>query len=203
MTGWPPAIRTPGAEQSGVCEGTGPARRPAPPQRRAHPAAGSPWSPSACENSGSTGSASNRGQMIKVEYLCDRHHRSRYYARAMPHGTVERMDRGGVAGPPPEPLGAAAVRPRFAPADSPTPRPTRRPSYAPDGRGGAQRLKITGRSGQPSPGRSQRHLRADSLSRPTSAVGSPGSVAVRPPPAKPETDSARITTVCYLYLGGR
>ena len=35
--------------------------------------------------------------------------RSRYYTRAMPHGTVERMDRGGVADPPPEPLGTADV----------------------------------------------------------------------------------------------
>ena len=54
--------------------------------------------------------------MIKVEYLCDRHHRSRYYTRAMPHGTVERMDRGGVADPPPKPLGTVDVRPRFVPA---------------------------------------------------------------------------------------
>ena len=57
---------------------------------------------------GSKGKA--RGQTVKIEYLVDRDHPTHYYTRAVPNGTLVRMDRGGTDDPPREDLGVITGR---------------------------------------------------------------------------------------------
>lgn len=52
----------------------------------------------------------SRGSMVTIEYFFDRDHSNHYYTRALPNGTLERMDRGGTDATPPEPLGVIRGR---------------------------------------------------------------------------------------------
>ena len=51
--------------------------------------------------------------MVTMEYFFDRDHVNDYYARALPHGTLERIDRGGTDDPAPEHLGTVPTQPRY------------------------------------------------------------------------------------------
>ena len=51
-----------------------------------------------------------KGQTVKIEYLVDMDSNSDYYTRAVPHGNLVKMDRGGITDPPPEYLGTIAGR---------------------------------------------------------------------------------------------
>ena len=57
---------------------------------------------------GSKGKA--KGQTVRIEYLIDRDHPTHYYTRAVPNGTLVRMDRGGADDPPREDLGVITGR---------------------------------------------------------------------------------------------
>ena len=57
--------------------------------------------------------ARSQGRMVAMEYFFDQDHPNDYYARALPHGTLERIDRGGVDDPAPVPLGTVPTRPRY------------------------------------------------------------------------------------------
>ena len=43
-----------------------------------------------------------RRSVVRVEYFCDRDAPSEYFIRHLPHGTIERVDRGGIDQAPPE-----------------------------------------------------------------------------------------------------
>ena len=51
-----------------------------------------------------------QGQIVKIEYFSDLDHPNDYYAKALPHGTLDRIDRGGTDDPPPEQLGVITGR---------------------------------------------------------------------------------------------
>jgi hypothetical protein len=42
-----------------------------------------------------------KGQMVKIQYFFDQDHPNYYFAKALPHGSSDRIDRGGVDDPTP------------------------------------------------------------------------------------------------------
>lgn len=66
-----------------------------------------------------------KGQIVKIEYFFDQDHPNYYFAKALPHGSVDRIDRGGSTTRHPStwapwPLGRvspAATSPRAVPTD--------------------------------------------------------------------------------------